>query len=162
MAARPHLQIPALSEDDRARFEALVDRSDPDGCWLFSGRERSLGYRYAIIRGQMFQAHRVAYALATGTDPGDLTVEHACSNRSCVRPEHLELMTRRENALAPSSRCAGALNVAKDTCAHGHPFTPENTRLRPYRDVFHRACRACERQRSAARRSANQDLAVSA
>lgn len=35
--------------------------------------------------------------LATGVDPGDLLVDHICHNRPCVNPEHLRLVTAKQN-----------------------------------------------------------------
>jgi hypothetical protein len=75
-----------------------------------------------------------------------MTIDHLCRNTSCVRPDHLEVVTREENALR------GSRNAAKTHCDRGHEFTPENTYVPPSRD--HRACRECRRLDYLKRRAA--------
>lgn len=45
----------------------------------------------------MRYAHRVAYELAYGVDPGALDVDHVCHTTFCVRPDHLRLATNKQN-----------------------------------------------------------------
>lgn len=45
------------------------------------------------------RAHRVAYELEREPIPPGLEPDHLCKNRACVRPDHLELVTHRENVL---------------------------------------------------------------
>jgi hypothetical protein len=88
---------PALREPD-ARFDAKVDRSDPDGCWLWTGTLRS-GYGRFRADGRLVQAHRYSYERAVGPIPADRQLDHLCRVRRCVNPDHLEPVTPSENVL---------------------------------------------------------------
>jgi hypothetical protein len=68
-----------------------------------------------------------------------LKLDHLCRNPACVRPDHLEAVTARENTLRGIGPTA--VNALKTHCVHGHEFTPENTRMKGIR----RVCRECQR-----------------
>lgn len=67
-------------------------------------------------------------ALRAGLCGGGLT----CNHRRCIRPEHLEVVTRAENV---------ARQHQSPTCPNGHVRTPESTYVRP--DNGRRQCREC-------------------
>jgi hypothetical protein len=116
-------------------------------CWNWTGARQAGGYgRFAARKGHLVLAHRWSYEAAVGPIPPDMTIDHLCRNTSCVRPDHLEVVTREENALR------GSRNAAKTHCDRGHEFTPENTYVPPSRD--HRACRECRRLDYLKRRAA--------
>ena len=59
-----------------------------------------------IELGARVRSHRVAYALANGMvmpDP-ELVVRHKCDNPRCIRAEHLELGTHKDNIADAVSR----------------------------------------------------------
>jgi hypothetical protein len=79
------------------RFDAKVDRSaGPEGCWPWTGCTTA-GYGQIWRDGRMDLAHRVAYELATGTDPAGRQVLHACDNPPCVNHAHLSLGSHADN-----------------------------------------------------------------
>ena len=89
----------SLSECDR--FLLSVDRSDPGGCWLWTGSRTVDGYgRFRLPSGYV-RAHRYAYQLWAGPIPDGLTLDHltdqGCTSTLCVRPDHLEAVTAAEN-----------------------------------------------------------------
>ncbi len=43
------------------------------------------------------RAHIASYALANGPIAEDMTIDHKCRNTKCIRPSHLEEVTRVEN-----------------------------------------------------------------
>ena len=55
-------------------------------------------------------AHRYAYAMANGVNPGVMDVMHTCDNPSCVNPDHLRIGTRSDNM--------------RDCVQKGRHFTP--------------------------------------
>jgi len=71
-------------------------------CQNFIGAVRSNGYGLAYFgksNGKRSQlgAHRLAWALHNGGDPGDMVVRHLCHNRACLNPEHLAIGTVQDN-----------------------------------------------------------------
>jgi len=52
--------------------------------------------------------HRVAFELASGPIPTGMLVDHICHRPLCIRPEHLQLATRKENG----ENRAGATRVS--------------------------------------------------
>jgi len=142
-------------------FWQRVDRRGPDECWPWTGPVMK-GYGRAQWRGRTTGTHRIAYILASGSDPGELHVDHLCHNRDtecaggktclhrrCCNPAHLEAVTHVVNALRGKGLCAA--NAAKEKCIRGHEFDEANTLIRK---SGRRTCRKCEAARSAARTAA--------
>lgn len=125
--------IPRTKESILARVEQLPDSP---GCWLWTG---SLANGYPLI-GRREYAHRLAYSLWVKPVPHGLTLDHLCRTPSCVRPDHLEPVSLRENI-----RRGG--NAAKTACKRGHPFDDANTYRSPRQTKPHRQCKACHRER---------------
>lgn len=75
---------------------------DPEtGCWVWeghtSGNGRGGGYPRMCLDGQTVAVHRVMFTQAYGYIPGKKQIDHICRNRLCVNPEHLEMVTHKEN-----------------------------------------------------------------
>jgi hypothetical protein len=74
--------------DSILSFWAKVDRAPGDGCWEWRGSRDLTGYGIVRLDGRLEKAHRVAWMLSNGRQPG-LRLRHLCGNASCVRPGHL-------------------------------------------------------------------------
>jgi hypothetical protein len=85
-----------FTPEDADRFWARVEVTD--SCWYWTGHTNEWGYGAIQIKGQRYMVHRLAFELAYGVAPGDLQVCHACDTPPCVRPDHLFLGTRDDNA----------------------------------------------------------------
>lgn len=89
----------AMTQDVALRFWSKVDRTDPDGCWLWlAGQRGSNDYGGFWIGGKTRPAHVVSWMFANGTVPNGLLVLHQCDVPLCVRPDHLFLGTDADNA----------------------------------------------------------------
>lgn len=108
-------------------------------CWLWKGSRDSLGYGAVKVGGHTRRAHRVAWEFLREPIPPGLTLDHLCRVRHCVNPNHLEVVTLRENILRGMGVAAN--HARQTTCIHGHPLTPENSYCRS--GGRERRCRAC-------------------
>lgn len=77
-------------------FWARVDKTGR--CWLWTGRKDVNGYGDILFKGRRSLVHRVAWMLLRGEIPEAMTIDHLCMNKACVNPDHLEVVTRGENA----------------------------------------------------------------
>jgi len=129
---------------------------DPiSGCWNWQANRNHKGYGQYKIDGKTVKAHRFAFEVNRGKIPDGLQLDHLCRNRACVNPEHMEIVTSRENTM----RGFGFTSLlAKRThCKNGHEFTPENTRMRKSA----RVCRICQRNyRNKSRKKLLQILVI--
>lgn len=70
-------------------------------CWVWqgpcSGNGRGGGYARMSLDGQTVAVHRVVFTHFHGFVPGKKQIDHICRNRLCVNPDHLEMVTHKEN-----------------------------------------------------------------
>jgi len=131
----------SLSVAQREEFWALVDKGGEDDCWLWTGL-RMKKEKYGKFRGKL--AHRIAYELLVGEIPKGLTLDHLCRVRHCVKPRHLEPVTRGENVRRGES--PSSIHRRKSACPSCHQ--PYDYFLRGVK----RRCRRCDQDRQNARR----------
>ncbi len=106
---------------DRSRALAIVSRLRPDGdCLIWSGSANNRGYGTVWVDGRSLLVHRVALALATGTEipPGKLVL-HRCARTRCCRPAHLYLGDHEQNA----QDAVEAGGIARGTEVYGARLT---------------------------------------
>jgi hypothetical protein len=139
--------------DVRVRFSKRF-AVRPGGCWEWTARVEPNGYaKFMVKEGGKWRsiwAHIVSYTIFRGEVPTGLQLDHICRNRSCVNPEHLRAVTQKVNILSSESPIAKI--AARQTCANGHAYTEENTRM--YRGM--RYCRTCKREHDARYRQAKR------
>lgn len=78
------------------RFWAKVEKTDH--CWLWSGAIGGWGYGTFNLGDKKYvRAHRYAYATTVGDIPEGKVLDHICRVRHCVNPDHLRVVSQREN-----------------------------------------------------------------
>lgn len=88
------------------------------GCWQWTGAtDRGYGKFYA--RHKTVRAHRWLYEQLVGPVPDGLVLDHVCRNRACVNPDHLEVVTQRENLRRSPLMGRNVLAQAPGTTARG-------------------------------------------
>lgn len=84
-------------ERDRERLWSRVDFTLAPPCMLWTARCDEDGYGKLWVQGRNRLVHRLTYEWARGEIPPGLQVDHLCSIRRCVNPDHLEAVTCAEN-----------------------------------------------------------------
>jgi hypothetical protein len=130
------------------RFWSKVEKTNY--CWNWKGRLNGGGYGQFWYKRKRVLSHRIAYEFIKGKISEKMTIDHLCRNRSCVNPNHMEVVTNKENILRGISPCA--INSKKTHCKRGHKFSGDNLRINTNNS---RSCRECDRLYSKARRQNN-------
>lgn len=127
-----------------AHMERYWTPEPNSGCWIWIGARSVEGY--GNYRGRA--AHRFLYEELFGKVPEPLQLDHICNNTSCINPDHLRIVTPRQNW--ERSAATSRLNALRTTCANGHPYD--------YREAAGgRRCRLCRNAWSRARYAARGD-----
>ena len=133
----------------------------PNGCWHWTGEIDRDGYPRFKLKGKRYLAHRYSYLTHHGYIPLKKPLDHlchtrnistcgggtSCAHRRCVRPDHLEPVTSRENSRRGHS---WDHMKARTHCPQGHPYSGKNLYVHPVKGG--RYCRTCNREKQAARK----------
>ncbi len=79
----------------RERFWSKVEKGEPKECWIWTGQIAKNGYgriKEGTHDSIPLWAHRVSFAIAFGEILPGFDVHHACHNRACVNPDHLQII----------------------------------------------------------------------
>lgn len=117
------------------RFRNWYVVNEETGCWDWQGFTLRGYGRFWHDGGQL--AHRFAYEHYRGAISDDLVVDHLCRNRSCVNPDHMELVTPAENTRRGE-------RATRATCPSGHPYDKVTTNRRTGHQQ--RRCSTCDRE----------------
>ena len=119
------------------RFNEKVNKTDT--CWLWTAYLLNDGYAsFRFPNGS--RAHRFSYEYFKGPIPNDLTVDHICRVRHCVNPDHLRLLSNKENVLIGFGPPAN--NRRMTHCKRGHELAGINIQI--YRG--RRCCLICRKE----------------
>lgn len=125
------------------RFWRKVDPCRTDGCYIWTGGVYVTGYgQFFVERTDGKWKYMYAHHFLNGVPlPGlhtDHVRERGCFNKTCVNPDHLEVVSPGENIRRGN---AGANMRSKTHCPQGHAYDAENTRW----DGNRRSCKACHK-----------------
>lgn len=83
------------------RLAGHVIDGKPDPCWIWtgghSGNGRGGNYPRMCLDGGTVAVHRTSWTNQNGMIPPRKQIDHKCRNRMCVNPDHLEMVTHKEN-----------------------------------------------------------------
>lgn len=95
-----------LANEQSVRFWSYVADRPEVGCWIWTGGKDKDGYgRFAVTapRGvapkqRHFRAHRLSWSMSNGRlMANEMVVRHSCDTPACVRPDHVEPGTQKQN-----------------------------------------------------------------
>ena len=131
------MMLPTMTDELVRRFMARVEVTD--SCWFWTGltqpwsnrpqptRRGALAGLFGVRvdgKSRKVRAHRLAHEWWVGPIPAGFEVDHLCFNPGCVRPDHLEAVTREENTRR--ARAAGRFQrncLPTGLGAHGQSLT---------------------------------------
>lgn len=114
-----------ISIKQQKRFWSRVDIKSNDECWLWVGPQSFEDHTGVIyFKRKKFRAHRLAYYLSYGIDPGCFIVSHTCGVQLCQNPRHLLLKTRNHDPSKPPAGKLTTQEVLEIVKLHGreHPY----------------------------------------
>jgi hypothetical protein len=101
-AGRMTLLPPGRSREVYQKITSRIEINAETGCWNWTGPHsgyhgRGKLYPRMSLDGATVAVHRAMFILFNGPIPPKKQVDHKCRNRGCVNPEHLEMVTHKEN-----------------------------------------------------------------
>lgn len=96
------------------RHERKIELVPGIDCWIWIAGTGAGGYGRVSLGGRPEMAHRAAYMAANGSIPTGMLVRHMCGNRMCVRPGHLKVGTKADNARDTAEMFMTVSNLDKE------------------------------------------------
>lgn len=132
-----------------ARLWSKASRNEETGCLEWQAYVMPNGYATMSYYKKTTVAHRLALKFSGREIPEGMWVDHLCRNRRCINPDHLDIVTPRENTLrgvGPDILRKRRASVVE--CPQGHAYSPENTYTSK---SGKRHCKTCAKSRHKAR-----------
>lgn len=139
---------------DRCQVEFWAQVEFSNSCWLWQGFSWAAHGKdvRGAYRGEF--VHRLSFLwangyLPTGRTRGSLVVSHICDVGLCVNPDHLTLMTHKENIQDSirKGRHSSVTKRLKSHCKYGHPIETYGDGKRRCRTCVNRHSREYYRQK---------------
>jgi hypothetical protein len=135
------------------RVASNIDLPDGlTGCWVWIN-PGNRGYGSVRINGKHAPSHKALFEHANGPIHAGFELDHLCKNKACCNPDHLEIVTHKEN----NKRDPGAWkNKEKTHCLRGHPLSGDNLYVT---NEGYRQCKECAALRHLKFRTARAAIA---
>jgi HNH endonuclease len=117
-------------------MERIIEQEN--GCWIWTGAKFVNGYGYISIKRKNRLLHRVIYEHYRNEIPHGKVIDHLCRNKLCINPDHLEVVTQRDNVMRGEG--IAAKNALKLTCPKGHQYSGISS-------TGQRICSTCDSKR---------------
>ena len=105
------MQISTVTDRRQQIFDKIMAKviiCKNTGCWNWqggdSGKGRGGGYGRMSLNGHTVAVHIAMFVNFFGLVPGNKQVDHKCNNRKCCNPDHLELVSHKENQKRRAAR----------------------------------------------------------
>lgn len=142
-----------MTDDQKGRYvlrefgiRPIID--EETGCWHWPLAVSEKGYGKWWWNSSTTNAHRWMLGQVKGRAiKRKYDVDHCvwagCAYRDCVRPSHLEQVTRAENIRR--GKYIGKMVESGVWCPEGHPYNNDNTRYEydPLVGISFRSCKTC-------------------
>jgi hypothetical protein len=116
-----HLAEMGARVADLEKFLARVNKSNPEGCWLWQGRRVGpMQYAGFYVAGTVRIAHRWLYQILHGPLHRKTLVCHKCDNPACVNPDHMFLGSHKDNSHDSLRKARGANGVTQFALIQHH------------------------------------------
>ena len=142
-----HLAPEDIPTDIRRLFRTKYVKRRSSSCWEWKSPD-ARGYGKFHFHGMSHQAHRVAWVIHRGVIPELMVLDHVCRNRSCVNPDHLEIVTQKAN-VHRSPLMGWDMTQGAAQCQRGHDVSSPDSWVVVAKSG-RRFCRECHRARGRA------------
>lgn len=112
-----------ITDQQLANFWSKVHKTKT--CWNWTAGT-SRGYGTFYINSKPAGAHRVAYQLEVDIIPDGMWIDHICHNRACVNPDHLRVVTAKQNM----EHLSGARKNASESGVRGVTWAKDRLKWR--------------------------------
>ena len=131
----------------RAQVQPVGYVVQENGCWEWVGCRNKAGYGLLGVKNQEGKcistlASRYLWEQERGPIPLGLEIDHLCRNPPCVRVDHLEPVTHKENLHRGDHSKNSIRARTKTYCHRGHKLSGENLYVN---SLGYRYCRTCKR-----------------
>ena len=115
-----------LSPDIKKRLFSKINKSGPNGCWVWTDSLTRAGYGRFRVGKMKYFSHRLTYTLEKGAIPAGYDIHHKCENPACTNPDHLQPASKADHLILLNPNSQPNRFKAQTHCKHGHEFTPDN------------------------------------